>query len=809
MDDGQVEIRFNGIRYGHWKSAEVRASVDDLCASLRLDVTWPGAGDSLDITANTVIDVLIAGQVAYKMRIDSLSRSVGKESHDISIEGRTLARELIDSQYSKTLSGLTLGEIAKHLCADFKVPLKLAAATKEVPEFSMQCESPATSLINAARTANLLFYPTADGGLILTEPTKAAPVASLIYGENVLSYEVVDEYALRFSEYCVKGYDYDEDEAISGKSRDKGISFYRPMHIVADKHGHGFGGCERRAELERNRRLARAHRIVLTVQGWRYPAGNNWNLWDINTQARVTIPHEDVDDVFLIGEAIYTGGDSDDEKVAAEAAAEAFYLENKKAMDTGADVSWPQVRPLYRLMCLRAVDHDAFNQEYQNESGNDDKAPFRTIHIWTDRRSDWIFFGAIDPSLGKRGARHDPSAILVGGLLRETMTLDVVEADICRRVPDLIIERAIELQRESAHDRAFVVAGAMKADLINDLHRAVEDNIKAGKSVDDFRRDFAGIVDRHGWHGWTGEGTEKGEAWRTRVIFETNLRTSYAAGRYAQLKDPGLLNRRPYWQYVHSGHEHYRPEHKAWGDSGLTLRHDNPFWQTHYPPNGWGCGCSVRAVPAPADGAATEPPAGWDTPDPKTGVPPGIDKGWGYAPGARTDVSMRQFVQEKLISYPPAIQRALVKDIGKKLCATERIEDYVAAVMADASRTDDLWLGFIEQPERFATAVKTDLTGFIVLLPPDAVRHEVKAHGHDGGSQRPVLAEDYKRLVDGLNRGALTLPSESWKGRDAERFVVQWEDEGEIFRGVFGVRPGRHNRSVVLVSMIVKTAKKK
>lgn len=147
-------------------------------------------------------------------------------------------------------------------------------------------------------------------------------------------------------------------------------------------------------------------------------------------------------------EALYMSGDGDDEKAAAEAAAGVFYAENREAMDAGAIVSWPAVRPLYRLMCIRATDHDAFNQEYQNEAGNDDNAPFKTVHFWVDRRADWLFFGAIDPSLGKRGKHHDPSAILVGGFSRETMTLDVVEADICRRVPDLIIARAIDLQRE-------------------------------------------------------------------------------------------------------------------------------------------------------------------------------------------------------------------------------------------------------------------------------------------------------------------------------------------------------------------------
>lgn len=147
-------------------------------------------------------------------------------------------------------------------------------------------------------------------------------------------------------------------------------------------------------------------------------------------------------------EAIYTRNGDDDEKEAAEAEALAFYQKNKRNMESGSQVSWPEVRPLYRLMCIRATDHDAFNQEYQNEAGNDETAPFKDIQFWVNRLNEWVFFGALDPSLGKQGAARDPSALLIGGLNRETMVLDVVEADICRRVPDLIISRAIDLQAE-------------------------------------------------------------------------------------------------------------------------------------------------------------------------------------------------------------------------------------------------------------------------------------------------------------------------------------------------------------------------
>lgn len=147
-------------------------------------------------------------------------------------------------------------------------------------------------------------------------------------------------------------------------------------------------------------------------------------------------------------EALYTRPGEDDEKDAFEAEAMDFYQANKAAMDAGAVVSWPEVRPLYRLMCMRAVNHEAFAQEQQNEAGNDEDAPFKNIQFWVNRLDEWMFFGSIDPSLGKKGRKGDPSAILVGGMNRRTMTLDVVEADICRRVPDLIISRAIDFQAE-------------------------------------------------------------------------------------------------------------------------------------------------------------------------------------------------------------------------------------------------------------------------------------------------------------------------------------------------------------------------
>lgn len=302
-----IEIKFNGKLYGNWQSVEIQESVDDLCASVRLAVMSleQGAG-VLPLTENTVIEVLVNGQLASTVRVDQLRRKVSPTSHSINIDGRSLGRELVDCQYSATMNNLKLEEILKRLCGTFKVPLKVNAKTELVPDFSMQCESPANVLINAARSSNLLLYPSKDGGLILAEPTKDAPVATLVYGDHIIEYDIVDEYKLRFSEYTIKGFDHAETKALKGSVKDDAFKYFRPFQVIADKHGKNTGGCERRAHLEYNRRKARAHRIDLVVQGWQHAKG----LWAINTQVRIVIPQESIDSVLLIGERSFSFDDS-------------------------------------------------------------------------------------------------------------------------------------------------------------------------------------------------------------------------------------------------------------------------------------------------------------------------------------------------------------------------------------------------------------------------------------------------------------------------------------------------------------------
>ncbi len=195
---------------------------------------------------------------------------------------------------------------------------------------------------------------------------------------------------------------------------------------------------------------------------------------------------------------------------------------------------------------------------------------------------------------------------------------------------------------EGMHSRAFVVAGAMKDDLLSDFQAAVLMGIEKGITLNEFRKDFDSIVKRHGWS------YKGGRGWRSSVIFNTNMRTAYQTGHYKQMTDPDVLEARPYWRYSAVMDGRTRTQHVAWHNT--VLRHDDPWWRTHYPPNGWGCRCTVVNHSGPevermkAEGEKLReeaPEMDWQEKEIRQSdgttrtvrVPNGIDPGWAYNVG--------------------------------------------------------------------------------------------------------------------------------------------------------------------------------
>lgn len=212
------------------------------------------------------------------------------------------------------------------------------------------------------------------------------------------------------------------------------------------------------------------------------------------------------------------------------------------------------------------------------------------------------------------------------------------QSEFFRRKLNLPTESWTDIYTQE-HDWAFVVAGANRDAIVADFRAAVQKAIDDGTTLEDFRKDFDTIVAKYGWD-YNG-----GRNWRSRVIYDTNLSSSYQSGRYQQLQAEKLL--RPFWQYVHSDWvQDPRPQHLAW--NGLVLSADDLWWRRHFPPNGWGCQCRVFSLSqrdleqlgktgpdAAPETTLVRQTIGQRSPNGprEVEVPDGIDPGFEYTPG--------------------------------------------------------------------------------------------------------------------------------------------------------------------------------
>lgn len=195
---------------------------------------------------------------------------------------------------------------------------------------------------------------------------------------------------------------------------------------------------------------------------------------------------------------------------------------------------------------------------------------------------------------------------------------------------------------------AFTVAKVAEEDLLADIRAEVQRALDEGTTLADFRKRLTPYLQSRGWWGRrevtdpvTGEvrTAQLGSAHRLKLIYDTNLRTAHAAGKWARIER--LKESRPYLRYVATLDERTRDRHAAWHDTVLPV--DHPFWRTHYPPNGWNCRCSVQQLsardlerfglaPSDAPEVTTRP---WT--NARTGevreVPDGIDPGFDHNVG--------------------------------------------------------------------------------------------------------------------------------------------------------------------------------
>lgn len=225
---------------------------------------------------------------------------------------------------------------------------------------------------------------------------------------------------------------------------------------------------------------------------------------------------------------------------------------------------------------------------------------------------------------------------------------------------------------QAEHARAFAVAGVTRLDVLATIRGQVEAAVAQGTDLKTFTTQLRQQLVAKGWWGnleitdpSTGEvrNTRFNNA-RLALIFDVNMRQSYAAGRWARAQRSPM----PYMVYRTMRDEKVRATHRPWDN--LVLAKDDPWWDTHYPPNGWRCRCTAfatdeaglkalrAAAPKDAPVKTSPPPTQWvEFLNRVTGqterVPRGIDPGFGYNPGKSHIANGVQMLERGLSAIKP------------------------------------------------------------------------------------------------------------------------------------------------------------
>ena len=141
-------------------------------------------------------------------------------------------------------------------------------------------------------------------------------------------------------------------------------------------------------------------------------------------------------------------------------------------------------------------------------------------------------------------------------------------------------------QLEVIRRQTFTVAKVTSASLLNTILAELRRGQTEGKGYKAWASEVGTLLEKKGF-----AKREDGTAWRLDNIYRTNMQSAYQAGRYTQMRES---ERFQYWEYRAVGDKRSRADHLKL--DGLILHRDDPFWKKAFPPNGFGCRCSVTAL---------------------------------------------------------------------------------------------------------------------------------------------------------------------------------------------------------------------
>ncbi len=308
---------------------------------------------------------------------------------------------------------------------------------------------------------------------------------------------------------------------------------------------------------------------------------------------------------------------------------------------------------------------------------------------------------------------------------------------------------------QDEHASAFTVAKVAKIDLLREIHVSLIDAMATGQTFESWKADLEPKLAAAGWWGrivnpeltGTDQPVTIGPR-RLRTIYDTNLRMARATALWGRIWAGRDL--RPFLRYSAVMDRRTRPQHRLWHAIVLPVEH--PFWQTHFPPNGWNCRCTVvqlserdlarRGLTITTEAELTARGFGSATTQfwrrgangdagRAVVVPQGIDPGFAYNPGtARARLSVERAAESltRAAGVPGLIEPALA-DILETLPGgrPDRARQDAMIALARAGQIAEL------------AALLAELLG-VVTAGNEAGDIETAGRKGKGGSGKPISA---------------------------------------------------------------------
>lgn len=359
------------------------------------------------------------------------------------------------------------------------------------------------------------------------------------------------------------------------------------------------------------------------------------------------------------------------------------------------------------------------------------------------------------------------------------------------------------------HTRAFTVAGAMREDILCDFRNAVDMAISKGESLQQFRDRFYQIAGR--WSEADENFKEKMErpkygAWRSKVIYQTNMNTAAAAAQERQARAlPDVFTHAKYVCMMLPGS---REEHKAW--NGTVLPVNDPWWDKHSPPNGFGCLCQKEFISKyEMDSGMEKETEAPTAPDDTTN----IGENWDYSIGdADQGVVYAEQLKKEDKKWGPADTKNMYKYSEEKLpnetqllpridgskYRTENLDHFTDEFQSLLESELNGFEGYKKYDDGVSVITRINGTKYPLYINPRFVGKHFLTHSETNDEWRPERTQFIKHFIETLKSPSFVY-MEFLKNKGTNQaainvdFASVFEDnkKGQAIKLVFRARNGK------------------